>query len=229
MDLERRILEIDGEKLVCEFLLQEKNAVILHGAGTSERKRYYPLANELLKHGVGVVLFDFSGHGESTGHLSDLSLARRKEQAQRVIDQVLPWPSKFYLLGFSMGAQTVCELLAPYNDRLEAILLGCPAIYTRAVSSLLFGDKNFTAKLQEENSWKQSTAPGALKGFEGLSVIAIGNQDEVIPQGVLELLKSAAQNLIYKEYPGVTHQLAKWLAENPKELSRLIDDLTRNK
>ncbi len=64
-----------------------------------------------------------------------------------------------------------------------------------------------------------------LKNFTGRTVIAIGDRDEVIPGGVIGLLKDAAQDLTYIEYTGATHNLAKWLSENPKELSKLIKQL----
>jgi hypothetical protein len=78
MQLEKSILEINGEKIVCELYLRQKNAVILHGAGKADRKRYHSLANMLLKKGIGVVLSGFSGHGDSTGGLTDVSLEWRK-------------------------------------------------------------------------------------------------------------------------------------------------------
>lgn len=224
MQLIRQTLKTDGEEIACEFLVKEKNAVILHGAGTSELTRFYPIAEELAKHSLGVVLFDFSGHGQSTGRLSEQSLQKRKEQAKAVIDKIAP-KGRLYLAGFSMGAQTLCDILPDYKDRVEAILLGCPAIYTEEAKNIPFGNKEFTAKLREENSWKNSKAPDSLKDFAGRCVIAIGDQDKVIPEGVVSLLKNTAHEPMYKEYPGATHNFAKWLSENPKELSKLIQQL----
>jgi len=225
MQLNHRKLKVDEEGLYCEFAIKQRNAVILHGAGKAERTRYYSIARELFSNGIGVIMFDFSGHGDSTGKISELSLSRRKIQAQAVIDELVPAESKLYLLGFSMSAQTVCDLLDIYTERIEAILLGCPAIYTNEVTDLTFGDSRFTTKLREENSWMQSTAPLELKSFRGITIIAIGGNDDVIPKGVVKLLKDVTQNLNYNEYPGVSHQLAKWLSENPRELSELIEIL----
>ncbi len=225
MKLEKRMIDSDGERLVCEFVLRDKNAVILHGAGTSKRQRYYPIAEELLKNGVGVVLFDFSGHGGSTGKLKDLSLARRQTQAVSVIDQVVPGDSILYLCGFSMGAQTVCDILPRYGGRTEAVLLGCPAIYAADVQDMRFGDPGFTERLREHESWTASGAPALLSDFGGRTVIAIGDRDEVIPAGVVDLLKEAAKNLTFKEYAGAPHALAAWLESHPSELAGLSDCL----
>jgi uncharacterized protein len=225
MKLEKRIIDSDGERLVCEFVLRDKNAVILHGAGTSKRQRYYPIAEELLKNGAGVVLFDFSGHGESTGELKDLSLARRQAQAGAVIDQVVPEGSPLYLCGFSMGAQTACDILPRYGGRTQAVLLGCPAIYAADVRDTRFGDPGFTERLREHESWTASDAPRLLSDFGGRTVIAIGDRDEVIPPGVADLLKGAGNNLTFKEYAGAPHALAAWLEAHPAELAGLVDCL----
>ncbi len=224
MDLKKQILKIDGEEIVCEHLTRDKNAVILHGAGTSRRERFYSIARELADHGIGIVLFDFSGHGQSTGKLSEQTLERRRNQAQAVINSIIP-QGKLYLLGFSMGAQTLCDILPVYKDRLEAVLLACPAIYTEEARNIVFGNDQFTSKLREEKSWENSIAPGLLKQFKGRTVIAIGDKDEVIPKGVVELLKNSANSPIYKEYPGATHMFAKWLDDHPGELSELVEQL----
>jgi esterase/lipase len=199
MQLEKNILDINGDQIVCEVRLRQKNALILHGAGKADRKRYYSLASMLLQKGVGVVLFDFSGHGDSTGLLIDQSLEQRRVQAQTVIDTFLPGQSIFYLIGFSMSGQTVCDLLPLYPGRIEAILLGCPGIYGEPVHKMLFGGGEFTNAIRQEGSWNTSTAPAELRSFEGRTVIAIGSEDEVIPAGVIELLKGSAKQVAYCE------------------------------
>lgn len=61
-------------------------AVVLHGAGRSSKERLLPLLGEFTAHGCHALALDFSGHGESTGALRELSLRRRFEQAVAVID-----------------------------------------------------------------------------------------------------------------------------------------------
>lgn len=229
MQLTQKKIVADGETLVCEYALRDKNAVILHGAGHSERKRHLPIAHELLRNNIGVVVFDFSGHGESTGKTGELSLARRKTQAQAVIDTMLPPQSPLYLLGFSMSGQTVCDLLPLYPGRIESILLGAPAMYTPAVQGIPFGDPSFTATIRQAESWQNSHAPKALQQFSGKTVLAIGDQDEVIPPGVINLFKSSAQEMVYVEYTGVSHKISVWLGKNPQALAKLIKTLTSHK
>lgn len=228
-DLKLKTIEVDGESIVCEYKLMDKNAVIIHGGGlTTQRQKYYPVADELLKRGVGVVLFDLSGHGESTGELGELSLERRKQQTIGVIDALIPQNSTLFLIGFSMGAHTACDLLPRYGKRIEGILLGCPAIYRVDVQDMPFGTDTFTAMLREPNSWQTTKATQYLADFGGRTVIAIGDNDEVIPKGVIEMLKAAAKNLTYTELNGATHALMAWLPEQPDKLALLVDELLRN-
>lgn len=226
MQLEEKTLRVDGEQLVCEFALRERNAVILHGAGKANRKRMYNLAQALLERGVGVVLFDFSGHGDSSGDLSELSLSRRQMQAQEVIDSLLPDDSSLYLIGFSMGGQTLCDILPRYLERTLGILLCCPAMYSESARDLKFGNPEFTAILRTPGNWNESTAPAHLEAYSEPTIIAMGTEDKVIPPEVVELYKRSAQQLIYKEYPGVDHKLSAWFADNPVAASEIILKLT---
>lgn len=226
---DKKILQVDGETIVCEYKLMQENVVILHGAGQANRVRYYHLAECFLKKNIGVVLLDFSGHGDSSGHIHDLSLKRRQIQAEAIIDQILPEKSLFYLAGFSMSGQTVCDLLPVYRDRIKAILLGCPGIYTVKVRELPFGAELFTSTIRHFESWRESDAPTKLQNFKGKTILVIGANDKVIPGGVVDILKNSAKHLTYHEYEGVDHMLARWLEQHPEASGQLINDLISTK
>lgn len=228
MQLKQSILEIDNEKIVCETLIRQDNVAILHGAGAAERKRYYWLAQEILSRGFGVILFDFPGHGDSSGELGDQSLGRRCRQAQQVIDSFLPESGDLYLAGFSMSGQTACDLIPIYKDKVPAILLGCPGVYSNSVQDRVFGGEEFTKAIRVLASWKDSSAFSALRDFNGKTVIAIGDEDKVIPNELVENLRDAARDHEYVEYVGVDHQLASWLAKHDSEQNRLLDLLFIN-
>jgi len=225
MQLKQSIFEVDNETIICESLVKKDNVVILHGAGMSHRKRYYTLARAIIQRGFGVVLFDFSGHGDSSGELKDLSLARRRLQARSVIDTILPKEGNLYLAGFSMSGQTACDLLPFYKERVRAVLLGCPGIYTQSAHEIVFGGGDFTTKIRVADSWKDSAAFDELQNFEGRTIIAIGERDQIIPKEVIISLKTAAKHPRYIEYPGVDHQLAVWLADHESEQEKLLNDL----
>ncbi|HWB39109.1 MAG TPA: alpha/beta fold hydrolase [Candidatus Saccharimonadales bacterium] len=225
MNLTKQVLEIDGENIVTEFELRETNAVIMHGAGVANRTRAYGFAETLAGKNIGSVLFDFSGHGDSSGQVSELSLERRRKQASGVIDQVLPADSEFYLMGFSMAGQTVCDLLPSYQDRVPGILLACPAVYNDAAHDIPFGNPKFTEIIRTPESWRNSQAYTNLEQYAGKTAIVIGELDEVIPEGVIELLRESAQNVSFTEYPGVEHKLMRWLSNSPAEAGKIADQL----
>jgi pimeloyl-ACP methyl ester carboxylesterase len=227
--LKQSILEVDNEKIFCETLIRKDNVVILHGAGASSRKRFQPLAEAIVRRGVGVILFDFSSHGDSTGRREELSLERRVIQARKVIEAFLPKEGNVYFAGFSMSGQTVCDLLPFYKQRVPAILLGCPAVYTKDAQSLPFDGGEFTKIIRSESSWKNSTAFDELRAFKGKTIIAIGKEDPIIPIEVVHALKKTANHLNYVEYPGVDHQLAVWLATHGEQQDRLLDLLLVNR
>lgn len=218
-------LRIGNELISCEYDIRERNVVILHGAGASGKDRYYGFAERIRERGLGVIIFDFSGHGESSGTIRRSSLETRTFEAKGVIDKLLPKPSTFYLVGFSMGAQAVCDLLSEFGQRVPSILLGCPGIYDKKAVRLLFEDPEFTKLLRGEKSWSRSGALENLQSYKGKTVIAIGDEDNVIPEGVISLLLENAQNPRLHRYKGVDHQLAKWLSQNQAELETLLNEM----
>src|SRR6266516_266371 len=89
-------LEADGEVLACCDHMPPAplgRALLLHGAGKSNQRRYVPFVTDLVRYGLRVCTFDFSGHGLSSGVLAELSLQRRLRQARavlRAIDDEFP-------------------------------------------------------------------------------------------------------------------------------------------
>ena len=226
MNLTQHILDLDGEQIVTEVALRKRNAVLLHGAGvTSCGHKYLPIAEALWAAGLGVVLLDFSGHGESSGRLAELSLGRRQRQAEAVINKLVPTDSPLYLVGFSMGAQTVCDLLPIFGERVAGILLGCPAAYREDVHELVFGNPNFTAKLREAGTWSSSLSPQHLRDFAGRVVIGVGSEDETIPAGVIVMLRAGAPEALFHRYDGAGHQLATWWGGHPSELTIAVSEM----
>ncbi|MEU2780096.1 alpha/beta hydrolase, partial [Streptomyces sp. NPDC007162] len=150
-------------------------AVVLHGAGTSSTERLLPLLRELVAHGCRGVAFDFSGHGQSTGTLGELSLRRRFEQAVAVIDAYAGAGSPLVLVGFSMSGQTVADLVRHYGDRVAALGLCAPAVYTAETWDVPFGDGNgrFSGMIRQPDSWRSAPAFEALRAYEGRAVLAV--------------------------------------------------------
>ncbi|QKW21385.1 alpha/beta fold hydrolase [Kitasatospora sp. NA04385] len=203
-------------------------ALLMHGAGSGDRHRCLPLARELAAAGCRAVVFDFAGHGASSGTLGELSLARRARQARAVLERHAP-VGPLLLVGFSMGGQTVTDLLRmpELAVRTEAVALCAPAAYAREVRELPFANPEFTKVLRQEGSWRSSTAFDTLAAFGGRAVLVLPETDGVIPAGVTDALdaalrtRPAAPPYARLTLPGADHLLGRWLGEHPEECERV--------
>lgn len=194
-------------------------AVVLHGAGRSDKERLLPLLGEFVARGCRGVAFDFSGHGESTGELKELSLRRRFEQAVAVLDAQVPADRALILVGFSMSGQTVADLAAHYGDRVAALGLCAPAVYAAEAWDVPFGsgDGRFSALIRRPGSWRASDALDALRAYRGRAVLAVPGTDAVIPAAVTEAVQDALSHrarCTRFALPGADHSLGLWFLEH---------------
>lgn len=194
-------------------------AVLLHGAGTGSKERLLPLVREFVAHGCRTIAFDFSGHGESTGRLGELSLRRRFEQALAVIEAYAGADGPLVLVGFSMSGQTVADLARHYGDRVAAMGLCAPAVYAAEAWDEPFGDGNgrFSGIIRRPDSWREAPALGTLRAYESRAVLAVPGTDAAIPPAVTEAVQEAlAARAQYTrlDLPDASHQLGLWLGNH---------------
>ncbi len=205
-------------------------AVVLHGAGTSSTERLLPLAREFVAHGCRGIAFDFSGHGGSTGRLSESSLRRRFEQAVAVIDAYAPADGPLVLVGFSMSGQTVADLVRHYGHRVTALGLCAPAVYTAQAWDVPFGDGNgrFSETIRQPGSWRQTPALEVLRAYEGRAVLAVPGTDTVIPAAVTEAVQDAlAARAQYSRFdlPDAQHQLGTWFRDHAEDRRKFVEEV----
>ncbi|MFF4749692.1 alpha/beta hydrolase [Streptomyces sp. NPDC002514] len=231
----RSTVRCDGELLSCVRLVPSPGAsadgrptvVFLHGAGTSDKSRFTGLMTEVAARGHEALAFDFSGHGESTGTLPELSLRRRFHQARDVIGQHVPGGRPLVLVGFSMSGQTVADLAAHYRARVAAVGLCAPAVYASAAWPLPFGD-GFTEVIRRPDSWRDSPALGVFAGLTARAVLATPGTDAVIPPAVTEAVAGALQarsrftRLVLTE---ADHRLGLWFARDASSRRRFVEAL----
>ncbi|MEV5843489.1 alpha/beta fold hydrolase [Streptomyces sp. NPDC051985] len=205
-------------------------AVVLHGAGTSSTERLLPLVREFVAHGCRGIAFDFSGHGESTGKLSELSLRRRFEQAVAVIDAYAGADGPLVLVGFSMSGQTVADLARHYGDRVAALGLCAPAVYTAEAWDVPFGDGNgrFSGIIRQPDSWREAPALEVLRAYERRAVLAVPGTDTVIPPAVTEAVQDAlATRAQYTRFdlPDARHRLGMWFRDHGEDRRRFVAEV----
>ncbi|MFJ3772290.1 alpha/beta fold hydrolase [Streptomyces sp. NPDC090075] len=202
-------------------------AVVLHGAGTSSTERLLPLVREFVAHGCRGIAFDFSGHGESTGKLGESSLRRRFEQAVAVIDAYAGADGPLVLVGFSMSGQTVADLARHYGDRVAALGLCAPAVYTAEAWDVPFEDGNgrFSGIIRQPDSWREAPALDVLRAYESRAVLAVPGTDTVIPPAVTEAVQEAlATRAQYTRFdlPDARHRLGMWFRDHGEDRRRFV-------
>ncbi|WP_039932333.1 alpha/beta fold hydrolase [Streptomyces viridochromogenes] len=204
--------------------------VLLHGAGNGSKERLVPLLSEFAAHGCRTLAFDFSGHGESTGLLSELSLRRRFDQAVSVIDARAGVDEPLVLVGFSMSGQTVADLVRHYGERVEALGLCAPAVYAAQAWDVPFGagDGRFSEVIRRPGSWRTSPALDVLRAYEGRAVLAVPGTDEVIPPAVTEAVSEALARraqFTHWELPEAEHRLGLWFRDHPEDGQKFVGAL----
>ncbi|MDK1343441.1 phosphotransferase [Streptomyces sp. 378] len=197
-------------------------AVLLHGAGRGSKERLVPLLTEFAAHGCHALAFDFSGHGESTGLLRELSLRRRFEQAVSVIDAHARGDGPLVLVGFSMSGQTVADLVRHYGNRVAALGLCAPAVYAAEAWDVPFGegDGRFSEIIRTPGSWRAAPALDVLRAYEGRAVLVVPATDEVIPPAVTQACSEALARraqFTHREIPRAQHRLALWFRDHPDD------------
>ncbi|MDH6578745.1 alpha/beta fold hydrolase [Kitasatospora sp. MAP5-34] len=219
----------DGEELSCTTFTpaggeRPERVVIMHGAGAGSKQRSLPLAREFADAGFRSLAFDFSGHGQSTGELTGLSLERRFLQARSVATEFAP-DAPLILVGFSMSGQTVADLVGELGERVSTIVLGAPAAYAPEAWKLPFGAAGFTEILRTPGSWETSPAFDAYRGFTGRAVLIVPDHDAVIPPEVTSRIDAALREhsrLARITFPGSEHMIGHWLSEHPADRRRVV-------
>lgn len=236
----------DGERLSCvrsggdDLGGGAATVVLLHGAGNGSKERLLTLLDDFAARGCAGLAFDFSGHGESTGTLGELSLRRRFEQAVSVIDATVPAGAPLILVGFSMSGQTVADLARHYGERAVALVLCAPAVYAAEAWPVPFEDAESTSRqdgtgaaesrfsriIRTPDSWRQAPALGVLRAYEGRAILAVPAVDAVIPPAVTEAVAdalTARARFTRFELPHADHLLGLWFRDHPEDRQRLVD------
>ena len=90
-----------------------------------------------------------------------------------------------------MGAYTAVRLLEYYQ--IKCLVLIVPAMYDSRAYTARF-NKGFTEIIRQPQSWDRSDAWEILSGYRGRLFIIAAENDEVIPQGVINKIYDSAVN-----------------------------------
>ena len=122
-----------------------------------------------------------------------------------------------------MGGHIALKLLEK-SDRISSLILFVPAIYDRRAYSVPF-NKGFTSIIRDNESWKNSETLSLLDNFKGNLLIFTGENDEVIPQGVIDLIDGHSQNTRKKEIvviPECSHRIYTHIGKRPQLADEVV-------
>jgi len=218
--------EVLNAHITTSSVNRSPSVLFLHGAGTATKERANSITSALADRAISSLSIDFSGHGTSTGDLKQSSIKKRVAEAIGALD-VLDSPIPPALCGFSMGGHVALEVMR--RRKVRALALFYPAVYADVAYARPFGD-GFRELIRKQGSWQTSTAPSVLRSFGGRFFLAIGENDDVIPAGVVPWLITQAARAASSEVfvvPGAGHQLLPMLVDHPDTEGEILDALAR--
>lgn len=227
MDIKRVQFKAENEILVGNIVtdnnVDKPSLLFIHGAGqTTTKERVRSLALKLAEHHISSFGFDFSGHGESTGKLEESSLYKRTKEAKEAL-KFLNTEKPISVCAFSMGGHVALDLLR--TESIKTLLLFCPAIYAKEAFHAPFNGK-FSDIIREKESWRKTDVLDGLETFSGNLFICIGEMDNIIPKGVIELLDGSSSKAQKKEImvlKNANHHLMRWFTENEDVMDSVVE------
>lgn len=136
----------DGDRLAVRWHAPEGASLAflyLHGFGSSqdgEKGAWFRRA--AAEAGIAFCSFDFRGHGESGGSLTDLRLSRVLEDGEAVLAWLAErWSGPVAFFGSSMGGAAALWLAARHPSRFAAGLAIAPALGMRKALARRIGDR----------------------------------------------------------------------------------------
>ncbi len=202
---------------------ENKDIIFLHGAGMASIDRYHYITEVVNGLGYKTILFNFSGHGNSTGSIKESSLERRNIEAEFILNNY-NITEPFSIIASSMGAYNAINIASKY--KVERLILFCPAVYATEAYQAPF-TKEFTTIIRKDKSWLHSDAFDIISNYEGEIIIIIGTNDEIIPFEVVDKILNISSKCKKKtllKIDNAPHALHSWLLkpENMKELEKVI-------
>ncbi len=174
-----------GEKLFVETFFDDElknksntlqTIVFLHGItgcrkGRTPADNYFQvLANKFAERGFKVVLFDYSGHGDSEGNDFDVTLSKTLGELEQVFNLEVADKTKVSFLAFSYGAAVLAKFLEKHQEvKPNKIVLYSPCLYPNEQCFLseksIFG-KDVVAANESGEINKNGYAVVGAKGFK---------------------------------------------------------------
>lgn len=165
--------------------------LFLHGGKPGTKERFSYAQDQLCSKGIASLAIDFRGVGESGGDFEDGSLNHRLKDVQAALDFLRKYSKKKFICGSSMGGH-VAVRLANSNTDVAGLILAYAAAYSEEAEDKPLNNQ-FTEVIRKDNSWKGSPIFSLLTKWFKPILVLYGENDQVIPQGVIEEYKKATK------------------------------------
>lgn len=239
MEFKKVIKNSKNENLCVEVFSSVKpkeTIVFCHGITGCRKGRtmdddyFQVLARKLMELNYKVVLFDFSGHGESEGNDYDVSLVKNTDELKRIYTEEVEDNNKIKFLAFSYGAAVLGNFLdqnpsvnpekivlySPCFYPVESCFLSPKSIFGKDIVAAIengemekngfavVGAKNFRfgSKMLEEC---KNYSPDVYKKFHDKVLVLAGKQDVILDTKYNE--KFCKENDITLKYFDTSHSL----------------------
>lgn len=197
---------------------------------TMDDSYFQDLAIKLMNNNYKVILFDYSGHGESEGNDYEVCLTKSVDELSKVFENEVLDKNNVSFLVFSYGAAVLCEFLknneniipnkiimySPCLYPLESCFLTDKSIFGKDIlksynnGSLkregftIVGAKNFRFGMKMIDECK-TFSPDYFKKFNDRIIILFGKNDVILDTSYNE--KYCEENSIKKYYLNASHSL----------------------
>jgi len=222
----KKNVDVNNENIACLIDCYNNDdridTFIFHGGGPSTKDDTAYLVPTLLDNKHNCIRVDFSGHGDSTGKIAESSLAKRRAEAQIVINRFMADDKKLTFIGTSMAGHIVCSLVHDYE--VDKLVLFCPAAYSIDAWNCRF-DQGFTEAIRKHNSYYQNNIKELLQCFNGKIMLILPENDEIIPKEVndtyiSEVSKRSNSSVYYVS--NCTHPIHRWLKNREEDKQKLL-------
>lgn len=177
-----------------------------------------PLARELHRRGLGVVLVEYRGYGHAAGEPSESGLYADAEAALASLAARGVGPSKVILWGTSLGTGVAAEMAS--RGRGSALVLVTP--YTSIPDLVTRAAPLVPARALLADHFDTRAKAGAIRVP---TLVVHGDADEVIPFAMGEEVALAIGGAQLLRVPGARHADAVWRA--PDVVFRAVVELSR--
>ena len=229
-----------GEKLDYTFHTteQESNHVVVigHGVtGNKDRPLIVALAEVLVKNGIQVLRFSFSGNGDSEGNFKDSCISKEIEDLGCILDALNDYEITY--AGHSMGG-AVGVIKTTQDPRIRKLISLAGMVHTKA-----FAEREFSSETPDQGCmWEKSECPLSSTYMSDMASIQTvinqaskvrvpwllihGTEDDVVPfQDSLDVLPIANEPIELFQIEGADHvfdgastqvmcqKIVEWLAD----------------